>query len=43
MAKYYVEPSSTRTRAVNYTATNEASVSPAFEADFAACAGRRGR
>ena len=41
MAKYYVEPSSKRQRAANYTATNEEPLSPAFETDFAACVRRK--
>ena len=41
VAKYYAEPSSKRQRAASYTATNEEPLSPAFEADFAACARRK--
>ena len=38
IARYYVEPSAKRRRAQDYNAANEASLSQAFETDFAACA-----
>lgn len=37
IARYYVEPSAKRRRAQDYSAANEAPLSRAFEADFAAC------
>lgn len=40
IARYYVEPSAKRRRAQNYHAANDAPLSDAFEADFAACARR---
>lgn len=40
VSRYYVEPSSARKRARSYNAVNDAPLSPAFEADFAACTRR---
>jgi len=40
MARYYIEPSAKRRKAANYSAVNDAPLSYAFEADFAACARR---
>ena len=37
IARYYVEPSTKRRRAQDYSAANEAPLSRAFEDDFAAC------